>query len=113
MLYLHSSPARVDIFCKKRIKRKGMIHSLLQRRRKISYKLSYMEDFEANVEISEEKIFFKLKCTRKEYKESHAPSQSFLLTDLHEAGSVNYKKCYLTVKAIFLNDHFYSVDSNS
>jgi hypothetical protein len=34
-----------------------MIHSLLQRRRKISYKLSYMEDFEANVEISEEKNF--------------------------------------------------------
>ncbi len=68
-----------------------------------------MEDFEANVEISEEKIFFKLKCTRKEYKESHAPSQGFLLTDLHETGSVNYKKCYLTVKVIFLNDHFYSV----
>jgi hypothetical protein len=94
---------------KKGRKRKGMIHSLLQRRRKISYKLSYMEDFEANVEISEEKIFFKLKCTRKEYKESHAPSQGFLLTDLHETGSVNYKKCYLTVKVIFLNDHFYSV----
>jgi hypothetical protein len=55
MLYLDSSPARVDISYKKR-KREGMIHSLLQRRRRESYKLSYMKDFETNVKISEEKI---------------------------------------------------------
>jgi hypothetical protein len=60
-----------------------------------------MEDFEANVEISEEKILFKLKCPRKEYKESHAPSQGFLHTDLYETGSVYFKKCCLTVKDIF------------
>ncbi len=68
-----------------------------------------MEDFEAYVEVLEEKILFELKCTRKEYKESRAPSQGFLHTDLYETGSVNFQKCYLTVEVIFLNDHFYSV----
>jgi hypothetical protein len=104
MLYFDSSPERVYIFCKKRRrKRKGMIHSVLQRRRKISYKLSCMEDFEVNVEISEENILFKLKCTRKESKESHAPSQGFLHTDLYETGPVYFKKCFLTVKVIFFH----------
>ncbi len=78
-----------------------MIHSLLQRRGKDGCKLSNMEDFEANVEVSEEKILCQLKCTREEYKELHAPSQGFFHTDLYETGSVNFQKCYMTVKVIF------------
>jgi hypothetical protein len=35
MLYLHSSPARVDIFCKKRRKRKGMIHASKKKKNKL------------------------------------------------------------------------------
>jgi hypothetical protein len=36
--------------------KKEMIHSLLQRRRKEICELSNMEDFEANVEVPEEKF---------------------------------------------------------
>jgi hypothetical protein len=86
-----------------------MIHSLLQRRRKESYKSLYKEDFEANVEISEEKILCQLKCTRKEYKESHAPSQGFVHTNLHETELVYFEKCFLAVEVAFFKDHFHIV----
>jgi hypothetical protein len=65
MLYLDSSPARIDIFCKKEEeKEKEWFILCFKGEEKLSYKLSYMEDFEVNVEISEETILFKLKGTR-------------------------------------------------
>ncbi len=72
-----------------------------QRRNKEIYKLPYIEDFEANVEVSEDKILCKLEHTMWEHNESHSPSQGFVHTDLHDTASVSFHKCYLPVKAIF------------
>jgi hypothetical protein len=49
-----------------------------------------MEDFEANVEVSEEKILCQLKCTRLEYNELYAPSQGFEHADLYDTASVYF-----------------------
>jgi hypothetical protein len=51
---------------KKKKKKKRNDSFFASKEKKKSYKLPYMEDFKVNVEISEEKILFKLKCTRKE-----------------------------------------------
>ncbi len=75
--------------------------------------LPYLEDFEANVEVSEDKILCQLKHTRLEHNESHSPSQSFVYTDLHDAATVWFQKCYLPDKNTFLRDHFYSVEQQS
>jgi hypothetical protein len=82
---------------------------LQQRRNKEICKLPYLEDFEANVEVAEDKISCQLKHTREEHNVSHSPSQSFVHTDLHDTAIVWFQKCYLPVKVIFLSDHFYSV----
>ncbi len=64
---------------------------MLQRRsNKKGYKLLYMEDFEANVAVSEEKILCLLKCTRLEYNELYAHSQSFENADLYDTASVYF-----------------------
>ncbi len=63
---------------------------LLRRNNKKVYKLPYMEDFEANVEVSEEKILCQLKCTRLEYNELYAPSQGFEHADFYDTASVYF-----------------------
>jgi hypothetical protein len=75
------------IYSLKKRKRKRNYSLLLQRRSKKSYKLPYMEDFEANVEVSEEKMLCQLKCTRLEYNDLYAPSQGFQHVDLYETAS--------------------------
>ncbi len=80
-----------------------------QRRNKEICKLPYLEDFEANVEVAEDKIWCQLKHTSWEYNESHSSSQSFVHTDLHDTATVWFQKCYIPVYIIFLSDHFYSV----
>jgi hypothetical protein len=77
MLYLDSSPPRFDVSNKK-IKIEGMIHSLLQRRRKESNKLSYMKDFEANVKISEEIILCSQNVQGRSIKSHMLPSYRYL-----------------------------------
>jgi hypothetical protein len=52
------------IYYLKKKKKKINESFLHQRRNKEIYKLPYIEDFEANVEVSEDKILCKLKHTR-------------------------------------------------
>ncbi len=49
-----------------------------------------MEDLEANVEVSEEKILCQLKCTRLEYNELYAAFQGFEHADLYDTASVYF-----------------------
>jgi hypothetical protein len=48
-------------YLKKKKKKRNELH---QRRNKEICKLPYLEDFEANVEVAEDKILYKLKHTR-------------------------------------------------
>jgi hypothetical protein len=89
------------IYYLKKMKKKRNESFLHQRRNKEIYKLRYIEDFEANVEVSEDKILCKLEHTRKEHNESHSPYQGFIHKDLYDTASVSFHKCYLPVKVIF------------
>jgi hypothetical protein len=51
------------IYYFKKKKKKRNESFLHQRRKKEIYKLPYIEDFEANVEVSEDKILYKLEHT--------------------------------------------------
>ncbi len=66
-------------------KKKKKNYSIFYQRRNIEiYKLLYMEDFEANVQVSEDKI-----CASSNiHNESHSLPQGFFHADLYDTASV-------------------------